>query len=296
MLAEHWLITGASGQLGGHLVRQLAGAGRAGEILALAGKGDIGAPGVALRRIDLADLDALRACVASYRPTHMVHAAAMTSVADAYQQPALAERVNTDATRALAEAAVECGARFVFCSTDMVFAGDAAPYSETSPANPLSQYGRTKAAAERLLQPLPRALAVRIPLMYGFACTTRPTTFAQQVAALKNGQPLKLFTDEFRTPIWVADAAAALLALARGEQTGILHVAGPHRLSRYEMGEQFAHCLEISKPNLVPISRLSIAAAEPRPADLSLNGEQFIRMFPRLTLGPIRRAAFEKIL
>ncbi len=292
MRPQRWLITGASGQLGGHVVRRLAGEVPAPHVLALAGKGDVAQAGGTVERIDLADLDGLRACVKAHQPTHVIHAGAMTSVADAFAQPERATCVNTRATQALVEAAVGVGARFLFCSTDMVFDGAAAPYHESDAPAPLSHYGRTKADAEQLVLALPGTLAVRLPLMYGFACGRRDTTFARQMAALRQGQPLRLFVDEFRTPIWLGDAAAAVVALARGGVGGIIHVAGPRRMSRYEMVEEFAGLLNIPEPRLVPIPRSSADAAEPRPEDLSLDGTRFVELFPNLAPGPIRWEVF----
>jgi dTDP-4-dehydrorhamnose reductase len=151
----------------------------------------------------------------------------------------------------------------------------------------LSHYGKTKAEAERLVLEFPRTLVVRLPLMYGFPKIPRQTTFEQQVAALAARTPLRLFSDEYRTPVALRDAARALLALAGSEMTGIIHVAGPERLSRFEMGQRFAAALGIEDPNLVSVSRLSIDAAEARPADLSLDGSRFNECFPRLAPGPI---------
>jgi dTDP-4-dehydrorhamnose reductase len=290
---ERCLITGASGQLGGHVIRQLAESDGLHGLLALAGRGDVGTPGVEVRRVDLRDANALRACVAEYRPTHVVHLGAMTAVTDAFAHPQEAELVNTAATRVLAEAAAAAGARFLFSSTDMVFDGTAAPYRETDQPNPLSQYGRTKVAAERLLVSRPDVLVVRLPLMYGFAATPRSTTFANQIGALRRGETVRLFTDEFRTPIWLPDAARAVIALARSGCNGLVHVAGPERLSRYELVAACAKRLGIGNPKLEPISRLSIAAPEPRPADLSLHYALFRSMFPSLAPKPISEAALE---
>ncbi|MEW6252000.1 MAG: sugar nucleotide-binding protein [Planctomycetota bacterium] len=380
MTHERWLVTGASGQLGGHVVRQLADELARGDlarersaretsaagvpaatgpaILALAWRQPVATPGVPVARIDLADLAALRACVAEFRPTHVIHLAALTAVADCHARPADAERLNVEATGALADAAASVGARFVFSSTDMVFAGDAAPYRETDPPAPLSHYGRTKVAAERLLAGRPGMLTVRIPLMYGLpvgapglplgtaagqppgmttgqpswtagqppATTTgqplrtspeqplRTTTFMQQLAALRAGTPLRLFADEYRTPVALADAARALITLARSglggtaepggrasglggtaepasSTGGLIHIAGPQRLSRYELIARCAAVLGIERPNLIPISRADIPAAEPRPADLSLVAERFNAAFPHVRPGPVRAAA-----
>ena len=173
----------------------------------------------------------------------------------------------------------------------MVFAGDNAPYRESDPPSPRNRYGWTKVAAERELARLEDTLTVRVPLMYGFACTHRETTFAKQIAALRGGQPLRLFTDEYRTPLWLHDAARALIALARSDLTGVIHVAGPERLSRFEMVARFARLLNIPDPNLEPVSRLSIDTPEPRPEDLSLDGSRFVGLFPDLSPRPIHAGA-----
>jgi dTDP-4-dehydrorhamnose reductase len=259
--------------------------------------------GVETARIDLRDEDALRRCVADFRPTHILHVGALTSVADAFERPADARAINATATGVLACAAAECGARLVYSSTDMVFDGCAAPYREGDPVSPPGEYGRSKAAGERLVAGCDRALIVRIPLLYGFPLTDRPSTLVQQVAALRQRTPLRLFTDEHRTPVWVVDAARALIALARSGlcdgprrpaagHDGVIHLAGPERLSRFEMVERFARLLGIADPALAPVSRLSIDAAEPRPADLSLLGERFARLFPECAPGPIRKGVF----
>jgi len=290
---ECWLVTGATGQLGSHVVRRLAADPAVGALLALARRPDVGTPGVAVQCLDLADFDAVQSTVREFAPSHIIHLAAMTAVADCWQRPAEAECVNVAATRVLAEAAD--GARVVFSSTDMVFDGTAAPYREADPPRPLSHYGRTKAAAERVLVEFPNTLVVRIPLMYGFAYAPRNTTFSQQMAALRAGTPLRLFTDEYRTPIWLADAARALIALARSDLTGVIHIAGPQRLSRYELVAQCARVLGLPTAHLVPISRLDIPAPEPRPADLSLDGGRFNELFPDLAPQPIHPGVFETL-
>lgn len=294
MADERWLVTGASGQLGGHLVARLSDTDVAPTISALTRGGDVGVGGIEPVAIDLRDAASLRAHVAAFQPTHVLHVGAMTAVGEAYANPQEATRINSVATEVLAEAASSVDARFVFTSTDMVFDGASAPYKEDDAVCPLSHYGRTKAEAEGCLARLDRALVVRLPLMYGFPVARRPGTFAGQVAALRSGESLRLFTDEYRTPLWLADAAVALIALARSQETGVIHVAGPERLSRFEMGERFAECLGIGEPRIVAASRLDIDSAEPRPEDLSLDGSRFNALFPDVNPAPIRKAVFDE--
>jgi dTDP-4-dehydrorhamnose reductase len=286
-MQQRWLITGASGQLGGHIVRRLQSGPPAAEIFALTRRPGSAPPGCHELCADLRDAEALRSLVREAQPTHIIHTAAVTAVSEAFARPQEALLVNLDATRVLAECAAGCAARLIFTSTDMVFDGESAPYREDDPPRPLSHYGRTKAAAERELAGRPGVLIVRLPLLYGLPCTPRQTTFLRQMQALRRGEPLPLFTDEFRTPLWLADAAAALVALARSEWTGLTHVAGPQRLSRYGLIERCAALLRIERPRLVPASRLGAGAGEPRPADLSLDGRRFLTHFPELAPRPV---------
>lgn len=285
---ERWLVTGASGQLGGHSLHALGSDPALKRVLAMARSPILGESETA--QVELADPAALQVCARAFRPSHVLHIGAMTAVSECFARPDDATRVNTIATQALAEAAAEFGARFVFVSTDMVFAGDRAPYAETDPPLPLSQYGRTKAAAEIAIQHVRGTVTVRLPLLFGYPRTARTTTFASQIAALRDLKPLKLFTDEHRTPLWLPDAAAALLLIARSEATGVLHVAGPQRLSRYEMLTEAAAGLGVTESRLIPISRLSVQAGEPRPADLSLRDDRFASLFPRFQKTPLRKA------
>jgi dTDP-4-dehydrorhamnose reductase len=266
-----------------------------GEILALAGRHDVGVGNVRVGRVDLMDLAALRDTVAAFRPTHIVHTAAMSAVGECHARPSDATRVNTEATVVLAKAARECGARMAFTSTDMVFAGDAAPYREADPPRPLSHYGQTKLAAEQGLADAPHVAAVRLPLMYGLSCSGRDTTFAKQLAALRTGEPLRLFVDEFRTPVWLVDAARALVAIAASDFAGVLHVSGPERLSRYALVARCAAVLGVESPKLVEASRLDIDSPEPRPEDLSLDQGRFRELFPGLEPGPVREEVFAAV-
>lgn len=292
MTNERWLITGASGQLGGHLIRRLSPAVSAADLLAIIRPNNTTPPGCTICRNDLADPDALRRILREFRPTHVIHAAAMTAVAECYRDPDAANRLNAVATGILAETTAEVGGRFIYTSTDMVFYGDDAPYGELDEPSPPSVYGHSKLAGERAAGRFKRTLVVRIPLMYGFPAVPRDTTFTRQVAALRAGDPLRLFTDEFRTPAWLADVARALVGLAQSEYVGFLHVAGPERLSRYDLVAECARFLGIAGPRLVPISRLAFDSPEPRPADLSLRCEILRREFPELLPGPMCREAF----
>src|SRR5215203_7188472 len=147
-----------------------------------------------------------------------------TVVHTAYRQHEEAWSTNVDGSRAVAAAARR--ARFIHLSTDVVFRGDRGRYTEDDAPDPVNEYGRSKAAAERTVRAVhPDVLVARTSLLYG---GRHPGP--QERLAHAGGQ---FFVDEIRSPVVVGDLAEALLELASLEVTGFLHVGGADDVSRY---------------------------------------------------------------
>jgi dTDP-4-dehydrorhamnose reductase len=276
-----WVVTGAGGQLGSAIVDALV---RAGErVLGLGSPSGPLPRGAASLRVDLDDVvavtDAIQQGLAGARCRYVVHTAALSSVAGCLADPALARRMNSVATGDLARLAMRLGAHFVYTSTDMVFDGEGAPYAESAEPSPLSAYGRSKLEGEAAARNDPTASVVRLPLLYGLPSVDRKTTFRDQVAAIRRGEPLTLFEDEYRTPLSLRDAATAVIRITESSHSGVLHVAGPERLSRLDMGRKLAARLGVLNAELRAASRLDTAAPEPRARDLSLDGSEYERRF-----------------
>jgi dTDP-4-dehydrorhamnose reductase len=150
------LLTGAAGQLGHALRRQLP---PGVELIATSRNGDGGAGGGpgggGLRPLDLADASACRAAVLEHRPDWVLNAGAYTAVDRAESEPELALAVNGAAPRAFAEALAGTGGRLLQVSTDFVFNGQqGSPYRPEQSRDPLGAYGRTKAAGEEAVEQL----------------------------------------------------------------------------------------------------------------------------------------------
>jgi dTDP-4-dehydrorhamnose reductase len=137
-------------------------------------------------------------------------------------------------------------------------------------------YGASKAAGEEaVLAATSRALVVRLPLLYGESFGRGLGASDQLLAALARGERPVLFRDEYRTPLEVSNAAAAVLELLAGEAHGRLHVAGPERLDRHALAS-----IVLAARGLVPATlagqlregtRAEFGLAHLRPADVSLD-------------------------
>ena len=273
----HILVTGASGLLGGYLLRHLSGMDH--RVTAWSGSTSGTAFGFQITPMSLTDGDALRRSLLTTRPDVVVHAAAMASVAKCFKAPELAWRVNAEATRELVTLVSELSARLLLVSTDLVFDGSHGNYRELDEAQPLSIYGRTKLAAEEAALGYDRAAVVRVSLLFGPAHGQRRSFFDEQVAAIREARPCQLFSDEWRTPVALSTAASALIRIAESDFTGRLHLGGPERMSRLEMGQRLAGALGCDAASLISVTRDSAAADEPRPRDNSLDSSRWRSLF-----------------
>jgi dTDP-4-dehydrorhamnose reductase len=169
------------------------------------------------------------------RPSAVVHAVGVLGNAAG----SLAENwaVNAMGAALVARAAAAQGARLVHMSSDAVHSGRPEPYTEADDPSPVYLYGAAKAAAETAVSAVaPGAALVRTSLIVsgGRYPLSRTERFA---LALARGEvDGALFTDEIRCPVAVDDLADALLALASSDYAGVLNVAGPRPLSRYDLG------------------------------------------------------------
>lgn len=247
------LVTGGSGYLGAGLLRRAPSAWALGATFLTQ---PISSERVSPFPLDVRNVDPVSGLFDEFRPTVVIHTAAVMA------GPELLS-TNADGSRLVARAAKSVGARFIHISSDVIFDGEHAPYSEDAQPAPITPYARSKALAEQyVLGEFPDALIVRTSLIYG---VNPPDPRTRQ--ALDGAMPL-LFTDEYRCPIWIDDLADALLETAASNHTGILHVAGPQRLSRYEFGAKLARAFGIAS-RFAPA--VSSSSPTPRPRDCTLD-------------------------
>lgn len=261
MAERPWLITGATGLLGQELVRQAAG--RVPLCGTFFSRQPDPHPAVAWAPLDVGDESAVHALIHALQPAAIIHTAYRKT------DPGL-WRVTALGAGYVAQAAAQAGARLVHVSSDVLLDGEHAPYDESAQPGPLQPYGFAKAEAERLVaQAAPEAVLVRTSLI----CRLDPPDpiSAWIIDSVQQGQPITLFTDEIRSPVWVQDLAAALLELATLPFAGILNVAGPQPLSRYAMGMRLARHLGLDARGLSAGSSLASGLQRPRNCTLEVS-------------------------
>lgn len=260
------LVTGGSGFLGWELIHK---AREEWNVCATFHSNRIDEPGISARRLDLRSFRELKELGADFKPEAVIHLAALSQPNVCQENPLLSKEINVTATSNLAGLAADRGIPFVFTSSDLVFAGDRAPYSEEDPPDPVSLYAEHKAVAEEAVRAIhPDGAVRRMPMMFGPDSPSSHNFSAATAKSLREGKPLKLFTDEFRTPLSSTVASEALLQFLH--TPGLLHLGGPERVSRYDLGLMIAEALEINSPAIKPLRQEELEMSAPRPKDVSL--------------------------
>ena len=261
------LITGGSGYLGRHLARRATAEW---QVVATYFSHPDPPAGCRAVPLDVRNGPAVLRLVAELRPTAVIHTAYDMGSPEAMRS------VIVEGTRHVATAAATVGARLVAMSSDVIFDGENGPYCEPDPPSPVTPYGRAKAEAERIVARLcPEAAIARTSLIYGFDPPDPRTLWVAD--SLRNGQPITLFTDELRCPVWVEQLAAALLELAGGEggdYSGIWHLAGAQALSRYEFGVRLAHAYGLGSAGITPGLSRDSGTVRPRDCRLEISRAQ----------------------
>ena len=250
-------ITGANGLIGNYLVQTAPRFAPHWRVRALTRE-----------QLDLLDSDAVRREFQKDQPQLVIHCAAVSTIAATQSNPDLARRVNVDATVHLAGLAVDIP--FVFFSTDLVFDGRKGNYDETDAVNPLHIYGETKAAAEQIILKNSRHTVVRTSLNGGTSRAGNRGFNEDLRLAWQAGRSMTLFTDEFRCPIFAGETARAVWELVNQKRTGLFHVAGAEKLSRWQIGQLIAVRWPQLNPKITPSSTAHFPGP-PRALDTSLN-------------------------
>ena len=262
------LVTGATGMLGTDLCVALSQH----EVTALSRV-----------ELDVCDPDAVAAAVSGHHV--VINAAAYTKVDDAETHEDEAYRVNALGAENIARAAATCGARMIHVSTDYVFDGRAtSPYAEDAPRNPISAYGRTKAAGEeRVLAAHPLGTAiVRTAWLHG----AHGPNFVDTIRRLATErETLSVVDDQQGQPTWSRDVAHRLVELVDlGVPAGIFHATNSGQTTWWGLARAIFELTGLDPQRVEATDSSNFVRPAPRPAYSVLGHDGW----SRIGLAPMR--------
>ena len=216
------LVVGAAGMLGTDLIAAAEGAGHA-------------TAGLDLPELDITDAGATLAAVRGFGPDAVVNCAAWTDVDGAEEHEQRATEINGAGAGNVAAAAADAGALVVQLSTDYVFDGRASePWTESSPTNPQSAYGRSKLAGE--VEVTRRGGAAYAIVRSAWLFGPHGRNFVDTMLRLgAERDEVAVVDDQVGCPTYTGHLATALVEVAERRLTGVMHLAGGGSCSWYDL-------------------------------------------------------------
>jgi len=263
------LVTGASGLFGSRLCELATGKGWEAYSAYGEHKPSSGVP----VRFDISDRKAADDVFRHFKPEVVVHSAAMTDVDRCESEKALAWRINVEGTLNIVENCRRHGVFLVYISTDYVFDGEKGQYRESDTPNPVNYYGLTKLKGEESVkEQLETYCIARGSVVYGAIPASGKVNFALWLLErLKKGEKTSVVTDQWNSPTLNTSLGRMVCEVVEKRLTGVFHLAGASRLSRYEFAKSLVEVFNLETELVTPVESAKISWVAKRPRDSSLN-------------------------
>jgi dTDP-4-dehydrorhamnose reductase len=262
-----FLVTGSAGLVGSQVVKDLT---QQNHVVYSCYHDELPSHGIPLQ-LDLTDSNKIIQVLQETKPDRIIHLAAMTNVDLCETEKELATLLNVKSTETLAKQAAKQNIFFVYVSTDYVFDGIHGMKKENDTTNPLGFYGKTKLEGELTLNNLASNWCIaRTSTPFGIHQTKKsfPLWIKENLESKKE---IPVLDDQFTSPTHVPNLSKMLIEIATRQITGVIHLAGASRISRYELAELISDRLNFDKSLLKPTKTDEMNWKAQRPKDSSLD-------------------------
>lgn len=190
--------------------------------------------------LDITNLDDIRKIVKAEGVSVIVNCAAYTNVDGAETNQELAELLNAQAPKNLAEAMKEVGGLLIHISTDYVFGKEPynTPCREDQKGTPTGVYGLTKLHGEQnIMASGCDYIIIRTAWLY----SEFGKNFVRTMLNLTATRPeLKVVFDQVGTPTYAGDLAQAIVTIVGKPQTGVYHYSNEGVCSWFDFTKMIA--------------------------------------------------------
>jgi len=222
-------------------------------------------------KMDLKNHEMISSILTEKKPEIVIHLGAMTGVDLCEKERTSASEINTKATEIIAKECSKLNSFLVYVSTDYVFDGNLGMYKEDNVTNPLGFYGESKLEGEKVVQNFSTNWCIaRTSTPFGL----HPTKKSFPMWVIENLQKQKqidILIDQFTSPTYIPNLSRMLIEISERRITGIIHVAGASKISRYQMASMVSDKLNLDGTLLKQISINKMKWVAQRPKDSSLD-------------------------
>ena len=261
------LVTGSAGLIGTQIVKDLLSNNK--EVYACYNDNK---PGLGIcTHLDLSKKDDIVNIMNKINPDVVIHLGAITNVELCEIDKKLAKQINTDATEILALESEKHNSFFLYMSTDYVFDGKTGMKTEEDEPNPINFYGKSKLGGEKILKKITTpSVIVRTSTPFGIH--SKKMSFPFWVKKnLESKKEIPVLMDQYTSPTYVPNISKMIIEIIERKITGIIHLSGDTRISRYDFAIYISKILNLNK-QFIKLSKMEqMAWKAQRPVDSSLD-------------------------
>ena len=235
--------------------------------------------------------------IESFKPTHILHAGALTHVdyCESHEEESYLKTVQS--TKNILQLAEKYASSVIYISTDYVFDGLAGPYDEEAKVNPLSVYAKHKLEAERLVRnQSSQNLILRVTNVYGDEA--RNKNFVARLLEMgmnKEGAILNLPVDQYATPVNAFDVAKVLYLLISDFKSGIYNIASTDYLNRVQLAQKVMIHFLGNHVSIIAKLTSELNQAALRPLHGGLKSAKFLSEYPHFYFTSVDEYLYSKI-
>jgi len=223
--------------------------------------------GVTRTQLSVSDLAAMNGAMSHYEPEVVFNCAAYNAVDGAESEEDAAYQVNAQGAFNVALACAKNDVRLIHFSTNFVFSGTLdRPYLENDEVGPLGVYGKSKLEGEKLMSMvMPHAVIIRTAALFGGDGSQQRRTFPDRILErARDGEKLRVVSDQSINPTYAADLAAAAIALAPADTEGIVHLVNSGCSTWHEFALATLDAFGVAG-EIEGVSSAELGAPAPRP-------------------------------
>ena len=261
------LVTGSAGLIGTQIVKDLLDNHKQVYSCYNKTKPELGI----ITHLDLTKKDDIVNTMNRIKPDVVIHLGAMTDVELCETETELAKKINTDATEILALESEKYNTFFVYMSTDYVFDGKVGMKKENDKTNPINFYGKSKLDGERVFKKITTPnVIVRTSTPFGIH--SKKISFPIWVKKnLELEKEISVVVNQYTSPSYVPNISKMIIEIIERKITGIIHLAGATKISRYDFAVQISKIINANKQFLKLTKMDQMDWKAQRPADSSLS-------------------------
>ena len=266
------LVTGVAGMLGSNIAYLL----RHKHTICGVDRNHVHIEGTHTVKDSVLNVALLSRLIEEYQVDTLIHCAAIVNVDACEIHPDYAEIVNVIMTDNIAWLCQEKHVKMIYISSDAVYSGEKEGMNtEDDVPSPISIYGKTKLAAEKLVLSRPGTLALRTN-MYGFNYREKLSFGEWLLKSLSEEAELNMFYDILFSPLLVNHLVAIIDQCIEKDLCGLYNAGCTGAISKYDLGVAFSKAFNL--PNEIKRGSMNdFQFKAPRTKNMSLDNTKLKR-------------------